>query len=57
MVHYPLIIKNVGPLSIFWSMRFEVKHKELKETANSIPSRKNITLTLAIKQQLQFADF
>ncbi|CAI6372005.1 unnamed protein product [Macrosiphum euphorbiae] len=43
MVHYPLIIKNSGPLSLFWSMRFEAKHKELKETAHSNTSRKNIT--------------
>lgn len=37
-------------------MRFEAKHKELKETAHSITSRKNITLTLVLKQQLQLAD-
>lgn len=55
MVHYPFIIQNSGPLSLIWSMRFEAKHKELKETAHSITSRKNITLTLALKQQLQFA--
>lgn len=35
-------------------MHFEAKHKELKETAHSITSRKNITLILALKQQLQF---
>lgn len=55
MVHYPFIIKNSGPLSLFWSMRFEAKHRELKETANSITSRKNITLTLSMKQQLKYS--
>jgi len=55
MVHYPLIISKSGPLSHHWCMRFEAKHKELKETANSITSRKNITLTLSLKQQLQLA--
>ncbi|KAE9521525.1 hypothetical protein AGLY_018081 [Aphis glycines] len=55
MVHYPLIIKNSGPLSLFWSMRFEAKHRELKETAHSTTSRKNITFTLAMKQQLKFS--
>jgi len=55
MVHYPFIIKNSGPLSLFWSMRFEAKHRELKETAHSITSRKNITLTISMKQQLKYS--
>lgn len=55
MVHYPFIIEKSGPLSLFWSMRFEAKHKELKDTANSITSRKNIVYTLSLKQQLQLA--
>eukprot|EP00102_Acyrthosiphon_pisum_P025989 XP_016663199.1 PREDICTED: uncharacterized protein LOC107884813 [Acyrthosiphon pisum] len=44
MVHYPLIIAQSGPLSLHWCMRFEAKHKELKETANSITSRKILHL-------------
>lgn len=36
-------------------MRFEAKHKELNETAHSITSQENITLTLALKQQLLFS--
>lgn len=55
MIHYPLIISHSGPLSQFWCMIFEAKHKELKETAHSITSRKNITFTLALKQQLQLS--
>ncbi|KAE9525990.1 hypothetical protein AGLY_013932 [Aphis glycines] len=55
MVHYPLIISQSGPLSHHWCMRFEAKHKKLKETANYITSKKNITLTLSLKQQLQLA--
>jgi len=50
MVHYLFIIeKSGGPLSLFWSMRFEAKHKELKDTANSITSRKNIVYTFVTK--------
>lgn len=55
LVHYPYIIQMSGPVSLFWSMRFEAKHKELKDTANSITSRKNIAYTLSLKQlQLAF---
>jgi len=55
MVHYPMIMKKCGPLSLIWSMRFESKHKELKETAKSITSRKNACYTLALKHQLNVA--
>jgi len=55
MVHYPLIIKKSGPLSLFWAMRFEGKHRELKTTAHSITSRKNIQKTLCLKQQLRLS--
>jgi hypothetical protein len=36
-------------------MRFEGKHKELKTTANSTTSRKNIVKTLSLKQQLRLS--
>ncbi|KAL4135878.1 hypothetical protein QTP88_007460 [Uroleucon formosanum] len=39
----------------FWSMRFETKHRKLKETTHSITSRKNITLTISMKQQLKYS--
>lgn len=55
MVRYPMIIKKCGPLSLIWSMMFESKHKELKETAKSITSRKNACYTLALKHQLNVA--
>ncbi|CAH0546898.1 unnamed protein product [Brassicogethes aeneus] len=53
MVHYPHIMKMVGPLVHIWSMRFESKHRPLKTTANISCSKKNICLTLGIKNQLQ----
>ena len=52
----PSVIKMSGPLKYLWSFRFESKHRELKTYARSISSRKNISLTLAIKSQLKFAD-
>lgn len=55
MVHYPMIIQESGPLSLFWCMRFEAKHKELKDTANAITSRKNIQYILSLKHQLKLA--
>lgn len=46
MVHYPSIIEMSGPFFFFfWSMCFKAKHKELKDTANSITSWKNIVLS------------
>ncbi|KAL4154231.1 hypothetical protein QTP88_002058 [Uroleucon formosanum] len=39
----------------FWSMCFEAKHRKLKETAHSITSRKNITFTISMKQQLKYS--
>lgn len=56
MLHYPHIIEQVGPLKQLWCMRFEAKHKTLKNTAHTITSRKNISLTLLIKEQLAFAN-
>lgn len=35
-------------------MHFEAKHKELKKNATNVQSRKNLPLTLAKKNQLQF---
>ncbi|XP_063380452.1 uncharacterized protein LOC134675033 [Cydia fagiglandana] len=55
MVHYPHVIKQVGPLRLIWCMRFEAKHKQLKRTASLITSRKNLPLTLLIKEQLTLA--
>lgn len=52
LVHYPRLIKSVGPLSHLSSIRFEVFHKIGKTIAN-VTSRKNIVYTLAIKHQLK----
>lgn len=54
LLHYPRIIRKVGPPCNIQSIRFEAKHKELKTTAHVTASRKNISLTLSIRSQLKF---
>lgn len=55
LVHYPRVIPKSGPVRNYWCFRFEAKHKEFKEYARVITSRKHICLTLAKKFQLKFA--
>lgn len=52
MVHYPRALLAYGPLALLSSMRFESKHRVLKNAANVSANRRNITLTLALKHQL-----
>lgn len=53
LLHYPHIIKLIGPVSLLSSIRFEAKHRELKTIANNTRSRVNIPLTIANRLQLQ----
>jgi len=53
MIHYPEIIRRMGPLKNLSSIRYEGFHKISKTYASIVTSRKNITLTLALKIQLQ----
>lgn len=53
LIHYPWIMRRVGPLIHLSSIRFESKHRESKTFANVVASRVNITHTLAIKHQLK----
>jgi len=57
MLHYPMILKNSGPISLIWSMRFEAKHKMFKDSARAITSRKNIPYTLSLKHQLKLSSW
>lgn len=52
MIHYPGIITKMGPLNNLSSIRYEGFHKLSKTYSSIVSSRKNITLTLAIKLQL-----
>lgn len=53
ILHYPQIMQEIGPLKYMSSMRFEAKHKQLKQIANAITSRQNPPYTLSIKHQLK----
>jgi len=46
------MIKKFGPLVNLWCMRFEAKHRISKISANSSSNRRNICMSLAIRQQL-----
>lgn len=55
MLHYPSIIRKLGPVNRLWTMRLEAKHKDVKEYAHASCSRKNIVLSLAIQSNYHFA--
>lgn len=57
MLHYPTIMKIVGPLHSLWSMRFEGKHRPLKQYARSITCRRNVCRSIAVKHQLILSDY
>ena len=54
LTHYSRIMRKFGPLKFMSSIRFEAKHKEIKEASKVTTSRQNPSKTLAIKQQLKF---
>lgn len=56
MVHYPTVIKLLGPLKHLWSFRFESKHQMSKQYCHIIASRKNVPLSLTIKHSIQFSN-
>lgn len=57
MLHYPRIMKIVGPLRSLWSMRFEAKHRPLKQYARASTSRRNICYSISVKHQLMLASY
>lgn len=55
IIHYSTIITKLGPLKKMWTIRYEAKHKEIKQYALICCSRKNLLLSLAIKANYVFA--
>jgi len=55
-IHYPRLLRQVGPLINLSCIRLEAKHRDLTAVAKSTESRKNICYTLALRQQLFFAE-
>lgn len=52
ITHYPEIIRQLGPLRVWWTMRFESKHQFFKRIAIRSHNRINITKSLAERHQL-----
>ncbi|XP_065640489.1 uncharacterized protein LOC136073064 [Hydra vulgaris] len=52
LIHYPQIIKMLGPLSHMWVIRCEDKLRDFKKTASSVGNFKNICKTVAIRHQM-----
>lgn len=51
VIHWPTIIKKMGPLYFIWCMRFEGKHSYFKDLAQKYGNFKNIANTLADQHQ------
>lgn len=54
LVHYGMIMGQIGPLTSPCSIRYEAKHQEFKRTMINTSCRKNILQTISIKHQLKF---
>lgn len=53
LIHYPSIIKKIGPPIFISAFKYETKHKELKKVCQSITSRKDLPLSVMRRCQLQ----
>jgi len=57
LVHYPDIIRELGPLKQYWVMRLEAKHRFAKRIANNICNFKNIIKSVAERYLLSTSSF
>jgi hypothetical protein len=55
LIHYPRLIKQVGPLIRFWCMRFESKHQRSKRLIHISGNFKNVLQTCASRHQQYIA--
>lgn len=53
LVHYPTIIKKIGPPILISAFKYEAKHKELKKICQSITSRKDLPQSVMKRCQLK----
>ncbi|KAL2101492.1 hypothetical protein ACEWY4_003253 [Coilia grayii] len=53
--HYPVLIKKYGPLTEFWTIRFEAKHSFFKKVVRNTGNFKNVLQTLATRHQLMLS--
>ena len=52
MTHYPQQIRQLGPLTNYWTMRFEAKHSFFKRLGDIVCNYRNILKTLAERHQM-----
>ena len=53
--HYPQAVKLYGPPMAYWTARYESRHRLAKNTAESSKNFKNISLTIASRQQMRLS--
>lgn len=53
LCHYAVAFKEIGPLSHFWTMRFEAKHNFVRRLSHIICNFRNVAKTLAFRSQMQ----
>lgn len=51
MIHYPRLIRTMGPLCNLWSMRFEQKHQRYKRLMHISGNFKNVPKTVTTRHQ------
>lgn len=51
LIHYPSLIRQVGPMVRFWCMRFESKHQRSKRLIHISGNFKNVLKTCASRHQ------
>ncbi|XP_034951242.1 uncharacterized protein [Chelonus insularis] len=56
MIHYPRIIRTIGPMWPVSCIRYEGKHKDFKSYATVCRSRINVCYSLALKNQLMLCE-
>lgn len=56
LIHYPMVMEQMGPLVLQWTMRFEGKHAFFKLAASNAHNYINICKTLSRKHEFYFAN-
>jgi len=55
LIHYPTLIRRVGPLQRYWCMRFESKHQRCKKLLHISGNFKNVLKSCAFRHQLDLS--
>ena len=52
LIHYSKMIRHFGPLTAYWCMRYEAKHKYFKKLQQKINNFINMPVTLSMRHQI-----